>query len=297
MKINLTNGVQKEVDTQQANNTLAKALVKNLNRWQNAKADSYLPLDLLNKAIKPGFDISGRDVYIGFDASMVSDNTALSFVFPYYDDEGNRRWHLKQHSFIPTKEAGSIEAKETRDGINYRAMEELGYCTITRDRFGMINQEQVFKYMLDYVEANNLHVKAVCYDAWGTGTFIRSLDELAAEWLIIPVRQGTHSLSEPTKFVLDRFTDGSITRDDDEILATAFNNAVLIADNNGIKVDKDTNSAKIDVVDAVIDAFYEAGFYFTEFTNADAPKTDKNNPFKGWSNDKINDYFKSEIGF
>lgn len=297
MKINLTNGVQKEIDTQQANNTLAKALVKNLNRWQNAKQDAFLPLDLLEKAVTPEFSIDGRDVYVGFDYSMVNDNTAIAFVFPYYDSDGSQKWHIIQHSFIPTKVAGSIEAKETRDGVNYRGLQDLGYCTITRDRFGMINQDEVFQYMLDYIEDHKLNVMAICHDAWGTGSFIRHLDELREEWLIIPVRQGAHSLSEPTKFLLDRFTDGSITRPDDDIQTVAFNNAVIVADNNGIKVDKNTNSAKIDVVDATVDAFFEAAFYFNDFTNVEAPKVDKHNPFKGWSNDKINEHFKGNFGF
>lgn len=297
MRVNLTNGVQKEINTQQATNTLSKALVKNLNRWQNAKQDAFLPLDLLESAIRPGFDIDGRDVYVGFDFSMTNDNTAIAFVYPYFDADGSQKWHIAQHSFVPTKKAGSIEAKETRDGVNYRGLEKLGYCTITRDRFGLINQDQVFEWLVTFIRDHKLNVKAVAYDAWGTGAFIRHLDEFKNEWLLIPVRQGTHSLSEPTKFLLDRFTDGSITRPDDDIQAVAFNNAVIVSDNNGIKVDKQINSAKIDVVDATVDAMFEAAFYFTDFTNVDAPKEEKHNPFKGWSNDKINDYFKSNIGF
>lgn len=296
MRINLTNGVQKEINTQQATNTLSKALVKNLNRWQNAKQDAYLPLDLLESAVIPEFDIQGREVYVGFDYSMTNDNTALAFVFPYFDKDGVQKWHITQHSFIPTKKAGSIEAKEIRDGVNYRGLEEKGFCTITRDRFGLINQDEVFEWLVDYINKNSLTVRAVAYDAWGTGSFIRHLDEFKNEWLLIPVRQGVHSLSEPTKFLLDRFTDGSITRLDDDIQSVAFNNAVIISDNNGIKVDKNLNSAKIDVVDATVDAMFEAAFYFTDFTNV-AIKEDKKNPFAGWSNDKINDYFKSDIGF
>ena len=46
-------------------------------------------------------------------------------------DNGVKKWYLAQHSFIPWYKAGSIEAKEKQDGINYRDLEKQGYCTIT----------------------------------------------------------------------------------------------------------------------------------------------------------------------
>lgn len=239
--------------------------------------------------------MQGRDVYIGFDYSQTNDDTAIAFVFPYTDDTGNQKYHLYQHSFIPLAKLGTIEAKEQRDGINYRDVESKGFATITRDRFGLIDEDEVFNFMLSFIEKYDLNVKAILYDQWGTGTFIRRLDEVKNDYLIIPVRQGIKSLNEPTKFLQTAFIKSQITMLDDSAMFGALSNAVIVQDNNGIKIDKNTNSAKIDVADAIVNALFEGMFYFTSFTNA--PDEKSKSPFAGMSEDQVNDYFMNEFKF
>uniref|UniRef100_UPI00236316B5 terminase TerL endonuclease subunit n=1 Tax=Leuconostoc mesenteroides TaxID=1245 RepID=UPI00236316B5 len=284
-----------ERDELNSQGRLPDFLTKNMNRWQNAKENAFLPVDLLTQAIIPTFNMQGRDVYIGFDYSQTNDDTAIAFVFPYTDNTGNQKYHLYQHSFIPLAKLGTIEAKEQRDGINYRDVESKGFATITRDRFGLIDEDEVFNFMLSFIEKYDLNVKAILYDQWGTGTFIRRLDEVKNEYLIIPVRQGIKSLNEPTKFLQTAFIKSQITMLDDEAMFGALSNAVIVQDNNGIKIDKNTNSAKIDVADAIVNALFEGMFYFTSFTNA--PDEKNKSPFAGMSEDQVNDYFMNEFKF
>ncbi|CAK1236799.1 Phage terminase-like protein [Fructobacillus fructosus] len=284
-----------ERDELNSQGRLPDFLVKNMNRWQNAKENAFLPVDLLNQAIVSDFDMAGRDVYIGFDYSQTNDDTALAFVFPYADENGNQKYHLYQHSFIPLAKLGTIEAKEQRDGINYRDVESKGFATITRDRFGLIDEDEVFNFMLSFIERYDLNVKAILYDQWGAGKFIRRLDEVKNEYLIIPVRQGIKSLNEPTKFLQTSFVKNQITMFDDSAMFGALANAVIVEDNNGIKIDKHTNSAKIDIADAVINALYEGMWYFTQFSNA--PEDNSKSPFVGMSQEEINDYFTKEFSF
>lgn len=285
-----------ERDELNAQGKLPDFIVKNLNRWQNAKDNAYLPIDLIEDAtIEPiSFSLDSRDVYIGFDASQTNDDFALAFVYPYRDSEGNSKIHLYQHSWIPLSKAGTIEAKERRDGINYRSVERKGYATVTRDRFGLVDEDEVFNYMLNFVEDHDLNVKAVLYDQWGSGKFIRRLDEVRDDWLVIPVRQGIKSLNEPTKYLQEQFLRHNITMFDDEAMRGALTNAVTVSDNNGIKIDKNTNSAKIDIVDAIITALYEGMLWDTDFTNSDE-KVDTKNPFAGFSEEEVNSYFMNEF--
>lgn len=284
-----------ERDELNSQGRLPDFLVKNMNRWQNAKENAFLPVDLLNQAIVSDFEMAGKDVYIGFDYSQTNDDTALAFVFPYTDESGDQKYHLYQHSFIPLAKLGTIEAKEQRDGINYRDVERKGFATITRDRFGLIDEDEVFNFMLSFIERYDLNVKAILYDQWGAGKFIRRLDEVKNEYLIIPVRQGIKSLNEPTKFLQTAFVKNQITMFDDSAMFGALANAVIVEDNNGIKVDKHTNSAKIDITDAVINALYEGMWYFTQFTNA--PEDNSKSPFVGMSQEEINDYFTKDFSF
>lgn len=288
MRKNLTEGMITERDAKVAQGKLSDFIVKNMNMWQNAKDNAFLPLDLIQGAIIDEFNMYGRDVFIGFDYSQTNDDTSLAFIFPYIGSDGQQKYHLYQHSWVPISKAGSIEAKEQRDNIDYRDVEKRGFATITRDRFGLIDEDEVFNWLLTFIEQNDLNVQAILYDQWGTGKVIRRIDEIKNEFLIIPVRQGIKSLNEPTKFLQSQFIKQNITMLDDQAMQQALVNAVVVSDNNGIKVDKNVNSQKIDVVDAIINAFYEGQWYNTEFTNADV----KEKSFlDGKSPEEISDYY------
>ncbi|MBJ7680496.1 terminase large subunit [Weissella confusa] len=288
MRKNLTEGMITERDAKVAQGKLSDFIVKNMNMWQNAKDNAFLPLDLIQGAIIDEFNMYGRDVFIGFDYSQTNDDTSLAFVFPYIGSDGQQKYHLYQHSWVPISKAGSIEAKEQRDNIDYRDVERRGFATITRDRFGLIDEDEVFNWLLTFIEQNVFNVQAILYDQWGTGKIIRRLDEIKNEFLIIPVRQGIKSLNEPTKFLQSQFIKQNITMLDDQAMQQALVNAVVVSDNNGIKVDKNVNSQKIDVVDAIINAFYEGQWYNTEFTNADVKEKSF---FDGMSPEEISDYY------
>lgn len=288
MRKNLTEGMITERDAKVAQGKLSDFIVKNMNMWQNAKDNAFLPLDLIQGAIIDEFNMYGRDVFIGFDYSQTNDDTSLAFIFPYIGSDGQQKYHLYQHSWVPISKAGSIEAKEQRDNIDYRDVEKHGFATITRDRFGLIDEDEVFNWLLTFIEQNDFNVQAILYDQWGTGKIIRRLDEIKNEFLIIPVRQGIKSLNEPTKFLQSQFIKQNITMLDDQAMQQALVNAVVVSDNNGIKVDKNVNSQKIDVVDAIINAFYEGQWYNTEFTNADVKEKSF---FDGMSPEEISDYY------
>lgn len=82
---------------------------------------------------------------------------------------------------------------------------------------------------------------------------------------------------------------------DDTAMQQALVNSVIVSDNNGIKIDKNVNSQKIDIVDAIIDALFEGQFYFTDFTNVEEKPT--KSPFGNMSDDEINNYFVNDFSF
>ena len=243
---------------------------KNLNMWLQESTNSYLKLSDVARAVISGFNIKGRQVYIGYDYSMFSDNTAVAFVYPYYNSEGKKHWHVQQHSFIPWEKAGSIEAKEKQDGINYRELAKQGYCTITSHPQGLINDDQVYQWLLNYVEENALDVVFFGYDAWGATPAIKQL-ELNTSWNLMAIRQRTSELKDPTKFLQSAFVEQSITRLDDKIMEKALLNAQIIEDKIGIQVDKAKATLKIDVVDAVIDALYQGMIHFEDYSDVNDP--------------------------
>lgn len=257
----LLRGLISERDKKMLMGKLADFQVKNMNCWLNADSNSFLNLEDIEKAVVDDFPRTGRRVYVGVDYSMSSDNTAFAFVYPY---DNEKKWHVEQHSFIPWNQAGSIEAKEKQDGLNYRELEKEGYCTITSHPQGLINDDQVFDWLVNYIEDNQLEVIFFGYDSMGVTKVIKAL-ELNTSYPLMPIRQRTSELKDPTKFLQKVFVESSITRLDDKIMEKALINAVVKEDNIGIQVDKMKSTLKIDVVDAIIDAMYQAMYHYEDY--------------------------------
>ncbi|MCW1023392.1 terminase large subunit [Streptococcus anginosus] len=261
LKDSLMKGLLSERDKKMLMSKLADFQVKNMNCWLNADSNSFLDLEDIEKAVIDDFPRDNRRVYIGVDYSLFSDNTAIAFVYPY---SGEEKWHIEQHSFIPWKTAGSIEAKEKQDGLNYRELEKEGYCTITSHPQGLINEDEVYEWIINYVEEHQLDVIFFGYDAMGVTKVIKAL-ELNTSFPLMPIRQRTSELKDPTKFLQKIFVEGSVTRLDDKIMEKALINAVIKEDNIGIQVDKMKSTLKVDVVDALIDGMYQAMYHYEDY--------------------------------
>lgn len=285
----LLDGLRDKRDADMLAGTVDDFQNKNLNLWLQEATNSYLKLSDIERAIIPSFDIRGRDVYIGFDYSMFSDNTAIAFVYPYQDENGNQKWHIEQHSFIPWEKAGSIQAKEKQDGIDYRELAKKGYCTITSHPQGLINDDQVYSWLLNYVEENNLHVIFFGYDAWGATNAIKQMD-INTGFPLEAIRQRTSELKDPTKFLQKIFVEGNCSRLDDKIMEKALINAEIYEDKIGIQVDKAKATLKIDVVDAIIDALYQGMYHFEDFGIAN----DKSKQAELMTAEQVKAWFESE---
>lgn len=281
-------GLRDKRDSDMLSGVISDFQNKNLNLWLQESTDSFLKLNDIESAIIDNFSYDGQVAYLGFDYSMSSDNTALAFVIPYADTTG-RKWHVMQHSFIPWQRAGSIEAKEKQDGINYRDLAKKGYCTITAHEQGLISTEQVFNWLVDFVDEHKLKVVFFGYDAMGVNEFIKRL-EYNTSYPLQAIRQRTGELKDPTKFLQKIFVEGSVTRFDDKIMEKALINAQLYEDKVGIQVDKAKATLKIDVVDAIIDAMYQAMYHFEDFGIAN----DKSNQVDLMTEQDVLDWFNSE---
>lgn len=285
-----------ERDTKLSDGTLAEFQNKNLNMWLQVKQNSYLDLEDIERAIvdTPPIDIKGRDVYIGFDKSKMGDTSALVFGFPYEDLKGNPMWYLYEHSWIPLAHSqNNITIKEKQDGVNYRHAQTKGFATIPNNEYGYINDDEIYEYLIDFIEDNQLNVKYFNYDAWSNELFIKKLEN-NEEYPLMAIRQGTKSLDQPTDYFRQLLHTGSIKFLDDEMMVHSLKNAVLVYDNNGMKVDKDTAFSKIDIVDSIINIFYSGIYHFTDLSLEDK---EKGKVFGNWDNEKINNYFNSDFSF
>ncbi|MGG4089907.1 terminase TerL endonuclease subunit [Bacillus licheniformis] len=231
--------------------------VKNFNVWRQASEESFISIDDWNQC---GTDkvpnLEGLDVYIGLDMARSDDLAAVSFIFPLNDER--QRYFVDSHSFVGTK--GGLDAKISRDKIDYRGLAERGYCTITDKDTGIINQQQVLDYIKNRIKTQKLDVKGILYDPHAISLLLNELEE----YPLIEVGQGAKRLSPPSKDFRLCVYDKRIVHANNPLLTIAVNNAIVKEFNDLIRIDKEKNREKIDPIVALITAHFEAMYYYSD---------------------------------
>lgn len=251
---NIKGDIQDEIEK---GTSFHKILIKNFNLWQATREDSLLNIDEWNAtALEYKPDIYGKDVYIGVDLSKLDDLTSIGFIFPTDDN----KMLIDTYSFIGTKT--SIEDKIKRDKIRYDKLIEKGEAEVSTLESGYVDYLRVIEYIQDYVNENNLNIKAVCYDPWNSTTFITSIETKQLDWPLIEVSQTFRGLSQAIKQFRLWVAEKKLWHTGKDLLTIAVNNARLIRDGeDNVKVDKKMNRHKIDPIISVVTAFAEAQFH------------------------------------
>lgn len=223
-------------------------LVKNFNMWRQAEEDSYMDVETWEEAEIEPIDITGQRVWFGIDVGKSSDLYAISWLIP---QEGY--WYANSYAFVATKYG--LDAKIKADRLDYRRLQDLGQCEITELESGIIDVERVYQWLDDFITQNDLDVQGICFDPAQYGSLLTQIEKNHPEWEQISIRQGTLTLSMPTKQFRDDVLDHRIKHPNNEILSGAIANAVLKSDNNGVRIDKNKYANKIDALDALLDAY------------------------------------------
>lgn len=267
----LVQGAIAERENMEAQGKLSEFATKIMNIWSKKFANGLFPLsDIQTNTVEKPPTIDGLKVYIGFDASMTNDNTGLIFLFPI-----DNKFYAHSFSFIPWKQAKSIEAKEKQDNIGYREVEQAGFCKITDDPQGFIDLHEVYQYVTDYVVQHKLQVQAILYDAALSNDFTNLIETNHADWNVVPVRQTSYNLNNTTKALQEDFGKHQIMIDNDPIMHASLENAVMHVDGAGfIKVDRvNSNTDHIDTVDALVDAYTTGRFYWKDYDDPNSGKS------------------------
>lgn len=252
LRENIQDDVQEGIDK----NDLNSILVKNMNLWRQASKDTYIRMnDWQEGYTSEEFNIKGRDVYIGVDLSRSEDLTALSFIYPLDD----KKYFVDSHVFVGFK--NSIYEKSKRDKIDYEKLVNTHMATLTSASSGIIDPEQVVNWLIDFIDDNELNVKAICYDPWESSYFVTKMEKETGHPLI-EVAQNYKNLGPVLKqFRLDVF-EKRIKHNNNPNLNLAIANAITKTDNNNMMIlDKKTNRHKIDALVSLITGYSQAMGY------------------------------------
>lgn len=115
---------------------------------------------------------------------------------------------------------------------------------------------------------NELNVQAICYDKWNANSLVTKLEKERLP--LVEVRQGVYTLNTPTRTFREQLYDGKIVHAGNKLLTYAVNNALLKIDNNGVMINKNRNSERIDPIAALMNAYTQAMFHFEDIEGAKA---------------------------
>lgn len=248
LKAQITDYLSTKLKQAENDGSINSKLIKNFNIWRQAAEDSYMDIQNWNDAEIEPINIDRQRVWIGVDVGKTSDLFAISWMIPC---EGF--WYANSFAFVGTKYG--LQAKIKADRLNYPELERKNECEITTLESGVIDTERVFSWLDDFVEKHHLDVQGICFDPYQYGPLLTLIEKRHPEWQQIEVRQGTLTLSMPTKQFRDDILEKRIRHPQNQILTSAVNNAVLKSDNNGVRIDKNKYANKIDALDALLDAY------------------------------------------
>lgn len=233
-------------------------LTKNFDIWVQAKAGAYMDMDKWKRCEVQEFpiDIRGLQCVIGVDMSAKIDLTSVCFVIPYQDEnemdeEGNPvvKYILLQHSFIPNRD--KLIERELTDKFPYAAAEMKGELSVTDS--DIVNQKKIMLWALDKANELGLEIYGWACDSWNAAFFMTELSE--RKHTVFDVSQTYGGLSEATKAFRDEVYQKHIVYQPDSLLNFCMRNAVEKSHDGRIMIDKDKKTRRIDIIDAVINAF------------------------------------------
>lgn len=226
---------------------------KTLNQWVTYTGGALLDMAAWKAGGKPWTlaDMRGREGYLGIDLSSGGDLTSISIVFPLQDDNV----YIWSHSYMPElRLAEHIKS----DDAPYGVWKNQGLITLTSGMYGIKTD---YKYIIAdlkrMIDEYGIRIIGCGYDAHNAAAFLADLEDVLPCDLT-EVKQSARSLNDTTKDFQLSVKAGQVSYDQNNaLLSWSATNAIISEPNSfgEIKVDKMTQTDRIDPIDAIIDAW------------------------------------------
>ena len=229
-------------------------LVKDFNMKQTAES-AWLRFEDLNN--EETFDAKKFGYCIGgFDAADSVDLNAAVAIFQRPDDE---KIYVKSMFWIPQSVIDELDKtgnRRERDNAPYKLWIDQGYM---RTCEGNRCDKRIFlEWFRELRDQNDIYTSFIGYDPWHVSDdLIREFQADFGRNAMIPVRQGTITLSEPMKNLAADFKAKKVVYDNNPIMKWCLINTEVKTDINGnIQPAKGLDPRKrIDGVAALLDAY------------------------------------------
>lgn len=232
---------------------LPTVLVKDFNLKENgdqawlswSDLDSSETFDLKTMGFRYGIG--------GMDAADSVDLNAVKMIAKCRDDD---RIYVMQHYWIPQSKLDQMKDRHHPDDAPYDIWQARGLLTVTEGN--RVNKRVFLDWFLEKRDVDDIYPLYIGYDPWHIDdSLLLQFEQEFGKGVMIPVRQGVATLSQPMKDLKPEFQAHRIIYNGNPIDKWCFANTYVKADINGnIQPDKGRNmTQRIDGCAALLDAF------------------------------------------
>lgn len=225
-------------------------LTKNMNIWVNMRDGGYMDMQAWSDCGKHESlpDLYGKECYVGIDLSKRIDLTAASFEFQLE----NGMFFVTSHGFMPED---TFHERMKTDRVPYDLWVKKGWLTLTDG--AVVDYDYIRAYIKRLEEEKGWKIKEIGYDPYNATQFAQQME--ADGYVMIEIRQGVQTLSEPTKDFREKVKARKVIHDNNDLLTWAMGNTVTKIDaQENIMLDKSKSSQRIDPAAALINAHVRA---------------------------------------
>ena len=216
--------------------------------YSGAGSESFVNIADLQKGAVDHIDWNGREVFLGVDVAMTTDNCAVSMV-AYDEDEGQVL--LQSVAFIPEDR---IDEKSKLERIPYRDFINAGNCIPCGNR--TVDYGAIERYIMEIESKYGVTVMGIGYDRYNALSTAQKLED--AGYTMVEIKQHSSVLHPATKWVAELVAEGNLLYDkSNKLLEINFENSRCVYDTNMNRyVNKKKSRGKVDMVVAGINAMY-----------------------------------------
>jgi phage terminase large subunit-like protein len=255
---------------------LLNFLTKSINQWVTYTGGALIDLDAWHAGAEETTlqDMQGRDCYLGIDLSSGGDLTSIALLFPL--EEG--KIYAYSHSYMPKLR---LAEHERTDEAPYRIWVNQGLITLTESpaTYGIkTDYKFIIAHLKEIQEKYGLNIIGCGYDPHNAAAFLSDLSEVLICDLT-EITQSARALNDATQDFQLSVKSHTVRYDKrNDLMTWSIVNAITTKNSFGeIKVDKMTQTERIDVVDAILDAWK---LYFDSQNEAD--QIDANEIMDAW---------------
>ena len=220
---------------------------KHLNIWLDGNVgEIYIPTEELRKCrLQEPFDWCGRNVYLGIDLAMTTDNCSVAMV-----TEESGKVYANVWAFIPTDR---IDEKTRIEKVDYRAMIRNGNCFSCGEN--VVDYGFIENFILGLEAKYGVRIVGIGFDRYNCLSTAQKLENNGYE--TIEIKQHSSVLHSPTKLLEELVLTEQFGYESNRLLEINFANARCLYDANLNRyVNKKKSTGKIDMVAALINALY-----------------------------------------